>query len=152
MSLYLLDTNMLLGFTRKATWATRAYEAYSLGDTETMVCTSVICQGEILALAEKNGWGENKRTELDKVLKEIPTLDVNKQSILVAYALIDAWTHGKAVASPRDIPPPRPAVTMKQNDLWIAATAHVSRATLLSTDSDFNHLNNVWLNFVYIEQ
>ena len=94
MSLYLLDTNMLLGFTRKADGHTRAYEAYSLGDTETMVSTSVICQGEILALAEKNGWGENKRTELDKVLKY--QLLINKQSILVAYALIDAWTHGKS--------------------------------------------------------
>ena len=29
---------------------------------------------------------------------------------------------------------------MTQNDLWIAATAHVSRTTLLSTDKDFDHL------------
>ena len=149
---FLLDTNILLGFVMEAPWALRVRTEFDLGDEEVMVFTSVICQGELRAIAEKRGWGKDKRTKLEEVLNKFPTLDINKQPILNAYALIDAWTHGKTVASPEQPPPPKPAVSMKQNDLWIAATAHGSKATLLSTDKDFDHLNSVWINFVYVDQ
>ena len=152
MKRFLLDTGLLLGFARRAKWAIRARAEFNLGDQEVMVFTSIICKGEILALAEKNGWGSKKRTHLEKVLNEIPTLDISTRTILDAYARIDAWTHGKPVTSPQNTPPPKPAVTMTQNDLWIAATAHVSGAALLSTDKDFSHLDNIWLKFIYISQ
>ena len=152
MTRFLLDTNMLLGFTREAPWAIRAREEFNLGDRETMVFTSIICRGEILALAEKNGWGAKKRTRLEQVLNEVPTLDINKQTILDAYARIDAWTHGKPVISPQNTPPPKPAISMKQNDLWIAATAHASSAALLSTDTDFRHLHEIWFEFIHVRQ
>ena len=152
MSRFLLDTNILLGFIREAQWALRARADHNLGDRETLVFTSVICQGEMLALAEKNGWGHKKRTRLEQVLNEIPTLGISRRSILDAYARIDAWTHGRLVASPNNSPPPKPAVSMKQNDIWIAATAHASGATLLSTDTDFQHLDKIWFEFIYINQ
>ena len=117
-----------------------------------MVFTSVICKGEMLALAEKNGWGHKKRTHLEQVLNGVPTLDINRRTILDAYARIDAWTHGRPVASQSIAPPPKPAVPMKQNDIWIAATAHASGATLLSTDTDFQHLDGIWFEFIYINQ
>ncbi len=98
MTRFLLDTNLLLGFTREAPWAIRARAEFNLGDRETMVFTSVICRGEILALAEKNGWGSKKRTRLEQVLNGVPTLDISRRTILDAYARIDAWTHGKPVA------------------------------------------------------
>ena len=46
MKRYLLDTGLLLGFARRAPWAINARETLDLGDPETMVFTSVICQGE----------------------------------------------------------------------------------------------------------
>ena len=152
MTRFLQDTNLLLGFIREAPWAIRARAEFELGNRETMVFTSVICRGEILALAEKNGWGSDKRTRLSQVLNKVPTLDIGRQSILDAYARIDAWTHGKPVASPGNAPPPKPAVPMKQNDLWIAATAHASQAALLSTDQDFQHLDNIGFEFIYVSQ
>lgn len=100
---------MLLGFSRRATWALWANAEFRFDDSETMV-------------------------------------------FIEAYARIDAWTHGRSVASPRDTPPPRPAVAMTQNDLWIAATAHVSQTTLVSTDCDFDHLNGIWINRFYVDQ
>lgn len=150
MKRYLLDTGLLLGFSRDASWAITARETLNLGDTETMVFTSVICQGEILALAEKNGWGANRRGRLERLLDRIPKLGINRKEIVGAYALIDAWTHGNALVSPQGAPPPKPAVPMKQNDMWIAATAHVSRATLVSTDKDFTHLDKSWLTLAYV--
>ena len=151
MARFLLDTNLLLGFIREAPWAIRARNEFDLGDRDSMVFTSIICQGEILALAEKRGWGTNQRARLEDVLAQIPTLDISRQTILTGYALIDAWTHGKAVASPQNAPPPKPAVGMAQNDPWIAATAHASGATLLSTDKDFEHLHKIWFDFIYVD-
>ena len=100
----------------------------------------------MLALAEKNGWGEPKRRELDRVLAGLPQVDISKRDILKAYALVDAWTHGRPVAAPGDAPPPKPAKSMGKNDLWIAATAHATGAVLITTDRDFDHLHGVWLN------
>lgn len=152
MKRFLLDTNLLLGFIREAPWAIQARAEFKLGNQDVVAFTSVVCQGEILALAEKNGWGSGKRTRLENVLDGVPTLDVGNERILDAYARIDAWTHGNPVTSPRNTPPPKPAVPMKQNDIWIAATAHASGSALLSTDTDFMHLHDIWFSFAYIDQ
>lgn len=89
---------------------------------------------------------------MEGILDRLPTIDINDQSILHAYARIDAWTHGKAVISPTGSPPPQPAKPMGQNDLWIAATAHATGFNLLSTDNDFLHLDRLWLDFIYVKQ
>ena len=115
MNRFLLDTGLLLGFSRNAPWAIGARETHDLGDPETMVFTSVICQGEILALAEKNGWGTNRRGRLEQLLDQIPRLNISRKEIIGAYAQIDAWTHGNSVGAPNNAPPPRPAIPMTQN-------------------------------------
>ena len=152
MKRYLLDTNLLLGFTRGADWAKWAYKEFDLGAETTMVFTSVICRGELLALAEKNGWGEAKRKSLVEVLNRFPTVDLNKDAILNHYAALDTWTHGRKLADPTRPDPPKPAMSMKQNDLWIAATAVATGATLVTTDKDFDHLNGLWLDRVLVDQ
>ena len=153
MRYFLLDTGILLGLARKAPWVRHTLDRLPLNDQETAAVTSVICQGEILALAEKFGWGEERRGRLEQILNRLPVIDINRHSILNAYARIDSWTHGRPVHSPGLIPPPpRPAVPMTQNDLWIAATAHATKATLVSTDTDFSHLDNVWFRFIHVDQ
>lgn len=152
MKRFLLDTGILLGLISEAPWALWARSEFGLTDGKTVTFTSVICRGELLALAEKRGWGEGKRKILREVLNEFPTLDINREDILKAYAFIDAWTHGKPLDSPEHpFPPPRPARSMTQNDIWIAATASASGAVLLSTDKDFAHLHDKWITFVYVD-
>lgn len=151
MGRFLLDTNMLLGFARKAPWAKSANVRHKLSDPNSMVVTSVICYGEMLALAEKFGWGAEKRDRLETMLKQLPTIDINHPRILESYARLDTWTHGKVVSS-HPWTPPKSAVPMSQNDLWIAATAHATGFTLLSTDTGFAHLNRIWITFIYIAQ
>jgi tRNA(fMet)-specific endonuclease VapC len=41
---------------------------------------------------------------------------------------------------------PTSARKMGKNDVWIAATAAVLDIPLLSTDADFQHLHNVYLD------
>jgi predicted nucleic acid-binding protein len=43
------------------------------------------------------------------------------------------------------------ARNMGKNDLWIAATASVQSATLITTDKDFDHLNGVFLPVIYVD-
>ncbi len=45
-----------------------------------------------------------------------------------------------------------PAVSMSQNDLWVAATAHASGALLVTTDRDFDHLRGIWLEVTFVRQ
>lgn len=40
---------------------------------------------------------------------------------------------------------------MGKNDLWIAAAASVLNAKLLTTDKDFDHLNEEFLEVIYID-
>jgi predicted nucleic acid-binding protein len=43
------------------------------------------------------------------------------------------------------------ARNMGKNDLWIAATASVLKAKLLTTDRDFDHLDSEFLEVIYID-
>ncbi len=81
----------------------------------------------------------------------LPVIPINSPAILAAYASIYAWTHG-AVVPTMEASPPKPARSMSQNDLWIAATAHAMRAVILSTDKDFMHLDGIWLKHLLVSQ
>ena len=114
--------------------------------------TSAVCRGELMALAEKRGWGAGKRQQIESVLNRFPTIGINQPSTVSAYSLIDAWARGASVQGPTNAPPPQPALPMSQNDLWVAATAHAGEAVLVSTDTDFHRLDGVWLKFVFVAQ
>ncbi len=153
MKRFLLDTNILLGLTRKAPWAKWVYDYYEMARADSLVFTSVVCKGEILALAEKRGWTTKTRSHLEGVLNDLPIVELNRMEIFYAYAQIDTWTHGKDPVSEQSAPPvPKPAVSMTQNDLWIAATARATKAKLLTTDKDFDHLKGYWVDVDWVDQ
>lgn len=152
MTRFLLDTGILLGFCRESEGARRLNEEHNLSDEGvTTAFTSVVCQGEILALAEKIGWEEKRRDLLEEILSGLLVTDINFAPILNAYARIDAWSAGKPVTAPNQTPPLESSKTMGKNDLWVAATAHVSEATLITTDKDFDHLNGIWFEVIYVD-
>ena len=55
-------------------------------------------------------------------------VDINSRPIIDRYAAIDVLSH-------------RSGKSMGKNDLWIAASAAETGSVLLTTDTDFNHLN-----------
>lgn len=71
------------------------------------------------------------------MLEEILVIDINSVDILQRYAEIDAFSQGRLNSRPLNMS----ARNMGKNDLWIAATASVLDATLLTTDNDFDHLH-----------
>ena len=67
--------------------------------------------------------------------------DINIDIIIKQYAQIDAFSQGKLKDRPLSIS----ARNMGKNDLWIAATAAAFQLELLTSDLDFDHLNNQFL-------
>jgi len=75
---------------------------------------------------------------LTNLLSQIVIVPIDRPEIVEAYAQIDFYCERNG----------RP---MAKNDIWIAATAFVTKTTLLTTDKDFDHLHPAllqrdWIN------
>ncbi len=80
------------------------------------------------------------------LFEELLITDINTEDLIERYAEIDAFSHDKLIGRPLGMT----SRNMGKNDLWIAATASILNATLLTTDQDFNHLHNQFLNLEFI--
>ena len=150
MNVFLLDTNILVGYIRAANYAAYIEKKFQLFNPENISVISVVSIGEIKSLAYQFGWREKKITAMQELIKRIPVINIDLEQIPNAFAEIDAFSQGKH-ATKNFIDGMR-ARNMGKNDLWIAATANVIKANLLSTDKHFEHLNGTFLNFIYIDQ
>ena len=75
---------------------------------------------------------------LQALLGELVWIDINRPEILQSYGEIDhaSETMGRSMA---------------KNDVWIAATAKATGATLLTTDKDFDHLDGNYMTRIWID-
>jgi predicted nucleic acid-binding protein len=139
---FVLDTNILLHYIRKSKTAQEVDVLYSPLTAGNEPFVSVVSVGELESIALQNKWGERKKKQLAELLNEVLVTDIFVRKIIVAYAEIDAYSQNKLIRKPL----PMTARNMGKNDLWIAATAYVLDATLLTTDNDFDHLGKEFLN------
>jgi tRNA(fMet)-specific endonuclease VapC len=75
---------------------------------------------------------------MEFVLTALRRTPVETPGVLEAYVAIDVYSLDNGV-------------TMGKNDVWIAATAQVTGATLLTTDHDFDHLAGIFLTREWID-
>lgn len=144
---YLLDTNIVVAYVR-SNWQSKKLETYlQLMLPENNLVVSAVTVGEIKSLAHQNNWGVKKQNKLEFLLKRFLTASINVEEIIDMYAEIDAYSQGKFAAKKFDLS----ARNMGKNDLWIAATAKVLNLTLITTDHDFNHLENEYLQLMKID-
>ena len=148
MASYLLDTGILVGYVRGAGYAAYVEKKFQVSQPPNIALISVVTKGEILSLAIQFGWGAAKTSALEQLLRKFPFVDLNQEQIIQRYAEIDAHSQGK---HPTKALPMSPR-NMGKNDLWIAATSSVLKASLLTTDHHFDHLNGVFLDVLYIDQ
>lgn len=144
---YLLDTNIVLTILRskeKARVIERQTGVFLAAHTPII---SVVTIGEILSIAKRNKWGKQRITLLQNILHKFLVVDIGNEKILDEYAQIDAFSQGKLDGKPLNTT----ARNMGKNDLWIAATASVANATLVTTDNDFNHLQGTFLDLILIQ-
>jgi tRNA(fMet)-specific endonuclease VapC len=139
---YVLDTNILLHYLRASPIALQIdakYNPLNSNVNDAIIC--VVSVGELKAIAKTNHWGRTRLEQLELFLDELVVTDIHAEDLLERYAEIDAFSNGKLLGRPLGMT----SRNMGKNDLWIAATASVLEATLLTTDLDFNHLHNEFL-------
>jgi predicted nucleic acid-binding protein len=135
---YLLDTNILVALIRANKLGEAIDQKFALRSSMNRSVISVVTVGEILSLARQFDWGQSKSEELAIVLDEVMWIDIDHPDILDAYSEIDHTSR-------------KQGKRMGKNDVWIAATAMVSKTTLLTTDLDFEHLNNSYIDRIWID-
>lgn len=134
---YLLDTNILIHLIREDATGQQIRTTYAPLMADPRPVISVVTERELRSLAYQWHWGEGKKEQMRFLLGYFDRVPIDAPQILEAYAVIDA--HSEATGHP-----------MGKNDVWIAATAHVTGARLVTTDSDFDHLHPGFLVRDYI--
>ena len=141
----ILDTNIMLGVIRSKKTA----ELLNfLNPHKKIIYSSIIIEAELKSIARQNNWGVDKLNKLDFFLDLFSFSEITKYFINT-YVEIDTFSQRQnpnfkdyAFDTPRN---------MGKNDLWIASTATILGLELVTTDADFAHLNNVFLDVRQIE-
>ncbi len=132
---FLPDTSIFIHYARNDDLSRSIEQIYALKTGARPIKVSVVTVGEMRALAARRKWGETKRQSVNDLLAQCQVIWIDTDEILDAYAELNVFS----------IETGRP---MGDNDLWIAATARVTGATLLTTDKDFDHL---YPNYILLE-
>jgi tRNA(fMet)-specific endonuclease VapC len=134
----LLDTNIILHLVRRSALAELILKRYQFRENGEQPLISVVTVGEVYSLAYRWKWGERKLSTLSDLLDEAMIIPLEYAGLTEAYARIDA--HCRNAGRP-----------IGENDCWIAATAAVTGAILITTDSDFNAVHPLFLNREWID-
>lgn len=144
---YLVDTNLLLIYSRDNEISKKIEEKYNLFNKNNRLAISVVTLGEIDALIKKLGIGDKRQKEIDTTLTQIAKIRINIKEIIERYGDIDAYSQGKLKGKKGRFS----SKNMGKNDLWIAATASVYNLKLITTDKDFDHLNSEFVDLEYVD-
>jgi tRNA(fMet)-specific endonuclease VapC len=101
-----------------------------------------------MSFAVKNKWGEKRLEKLNDFIANSRIVELT-DFLVNFYVEIDTFSQR---SNPNFTQYPfSSAITMGKNDLWIAATAAFLDLTLVTTDKDFKHLDQVFMDVRYIE-
>lgn len=135
----LFDTNILIYLIKHPNFQVLTDK---INPEKRKVLVSVVSVGELKSLALQNNWGARKLQAANLILDKISVIEVS-ENLANTYAEIDAYSQRRTprmseypFATPRN---------MGKNDIWIAATAALLGLKLITTDADFNHLHDVFI-------
>lgn len=150
MRRYLLDTGILIHYARKSPLYHQIEKKENLSAADCMPLISVVTQAEIISFAIQNNWGDKKLQAIQAFFSKLIIIDINSSDLelIKAYAEIDAYSKGKLPGKPLN----SSSITIGKNDLWIAATAKVANAKLLTTDGDYDHLHGKFIHVIKYTQ
>ncbi len=134
----LLDSNILLQYVRANPPALIIEARYALTSSDPVPLISGVSEGELRTLALQMAWGSAKQERMKELFGYFTIIPLPFSTIIDAYAEIDDYSR-------------RQGISMGKNDVWIAATAAVTGARLLTTDKDFDHLHSVFLERDWID-
>lgn len=146
--MFILDTNILIYLIRENTHIKKELSKLNVFPQQNAVSISIASVGEALSFALQNNWGDVKRKMVENLIVNLKPIPIVSRQLLDAYAEID--TYSKSKLSIKPLPIGQTARKMGKNDLWIAATTYLSKATLITTDNDFNHLNGIYFPVIKV--
>lgn len=137
---FLLDTNILLHLIRggNSTAIIEELESrFALFTGRNRVHVSYVSVAEIRVIGEVSQWGASRWAELNRLLGGYIIIPIGGEAILDAYVTIGSESRyvGRE---------------MGKNDLWIAATANAYGFTLITSDKDFDHLEDGYFAVGYV--
>lgn len=144
---YLLDTNILVIYSRESKVADGIERDHHIFDGGNDVAVSIVTLGELNSLAKQFRYGEKRKNRIGEILSQLYEIDINLREIIDRYGEIDAYSQGRLEGKPLG----KSSRNMGKNDIWIAATASVFDMTLVTVDKDFDHLDGVYLKLKYID-
>lgn len=150
MKKVLLDTSVILHYMRDDDLAKKIEAKYNLlNDPGKIVLFTAITIGEIAGFFLRNSYGAKQTERWNKLLEKafILNVDGKDKKLMEAYGEIQAFCQNNHPTLS-----PGKSITIGQNDMWIAAIAHITKATLFSKDPDFDHLNGVFIELVRVEK
>jgi tRNA(fMet)-specific endonuclease VapC len=147
MNRYLLDTNIIIIYSRENDFAQKMEKQYQLFSNSNDLFVSTVTLGELNAFIKNNNIGKRKRKNISNMLAKTTQISIEHEEIIQKYGDIDAFSQGKLKIKGHHFS----AKNMGKNDIWIAATASHFDLKLITTDKDFSHLKTVFLDVEYIE-
>lgn len=145
--IYFFDTNIILLYLRESLIVEFIEEKFNPFDTLSESIVSVVTVAELKSIALQNNWGKPKLQKMEDFLSRCIIADIRTEDIINRYAEIDAFSQGRLDGRVSNFT----ARNMGKNDIWIAATASILDATLLTTDSDFDHLHEEFLKVAKVD-
>lgn len=132
-----LDTSVVVDIARNNRSGQTILDTYSLKNRADRPLISIITIGEMLGIAKAQSWNADKTKVLNELILEFVKWDVTSE-VVDAYADLVALCRSQGHSMGQ------------QNDMWIAATAKVIGAVLLTGDSGFNWLHPQYIRVEYI--
>lgn len=137
---YLFDTNILILIARNKS-NHKVIEIMNPDNKIVYVSNANIA--EIESISFQNKWGGGKVKRLKQFIENVRIIEMSDMFIQT-YIQIDAFSqkkHPEIIQYPQESPR-----NMGKHHLWIAATAPLLGLELVTTDQDFKHLDNTFLN------
>ena len=138
-SRFALDTGVLVAYVRRGALGDWIEDTYHLRSRSQLSLICVVTEGEIRSLALQRNWGAARQREIQRLIDRFISVPLDFPGVIESYAGLDHFSRQMG----------RP---MGKNDLWIAATARATGATLLTTDRDFDHLYPSWITRDWIDE
>jgi predicted nucleic acid-binding protein len=137
-----IDTCVFIHIIRDTVTGKNCLNALEKYDEAANIIVSVVTKAELESFVTQNNWGKSKIEKLNKILEEITYIDISNadQLLISSYTEVDAFSKRKT-KDKSGILLKGSARKMGKNDLWIAATAYSLDVPLMTTDGDFDHLN-----------
>jgi tRNA(fMet)-specific endonuclease VapC len=136
----LLDTNILVHSVRVDNL--NDFLEY-INPSDVSLYLSITTIAEVYSISVQNKWSSKKLLILNYLISKCEVVDVTDY-LIPTYVEIDTFSKRRNPNFTEYAFPTHR--NMGKNDLWIAATAAFLNLSLVTTDLDFNHLHDIFLD------